>query len=334
MGIRAVDWDQPMKAIRVNENGGPEVLRYEETPEPAIGPAQALVEIEVAGVNYIDTYHRYGYYPVPVPFTPGVEGAGTVLEVGAQVEGIRAGDRVSYAMILGSYAQRAAVDASKLIVLPDEMETSVAATLMVQGLTAHYLAHGSYPLGEGDTALVHAAAGGVGLLLVQIAKLLGASVIGTVSTEAKAELARQAGADHVILYTEQDFQVEVERLTGGAGVHVVYDSVAKTTFERSLNCLRPRGYLVLFGQSSGPVDTFDPQVLNQKGSLFLTRPSLNHYALTREELMSRADDLFAWYAEGDLKVRIGSTYPLAEAEAAHRALEGRKTTGKVLLLTS
>lgn len=323
-----------MKAIRVNENGGPEVLRYEETPEPQIGPAQALVELEVAGINYIDTYHRYGLYPVPVPFTPGVEGAGTVLEVGSQVEGVRPGDRVSYAMTLGSYAQRAAVDASKLVLLPDEMDASVAATLMVQGLTAHYLAHGSYPLGQGDTALVHAAAGGVGLLLVQIAKRLGASVIGTVSTEAKAELAREAGADHVILYTEQDFQVEVERLTGGTGVNVVYDSVAKTTFERSLNCLRPRGYLVLFGQSSGPIGPFDPQILNQKGSLFLTRPSLNHYALTREELMGRADDLFRWYAEGGLKVRIGSTYPLAEAEAAHRALEGRKTTGKVLLLTS
>ncbi len=323
-----------MKAIRVNENGGPEVLRYEETPEPQIGPAQALVEIEVAGVNYIDTYHRYGLYPAPVPFTPGVEGAGTVLEVGSRVDGVRAGDRVAYAMTLGSYAQRAAVDASKLVLLPDDMDASVAATLMVQGLTAHYLAHGSFPLSEGDTALVHAAAGGVGLLLVQIAKRLGASVIGTVSTEAKAELAREAGADHVILYTEQDFQIEVERLTGGAGVNVVYDSVAKTTFERSLNCLRPRGYLVLFGQSSGPIGPFDPQILNQKGSLFLTRPSLNHYALTREELMGRADDLFQWYAGGELKVRIGSTYPLAEAEAAHRALEGRKTTGKVLLLTS
>ena len=323
-----------MKAIRVHEIGGAEVLQYEEIPEPKIAPNQALVDIQAAGVNYIDTYHRSGLYPVQLPFTPGVEGAGIVQSVGSQVQEVQVGDRVAYGMTLGSYAERAAVDASKLIVLPQDMDFGTAAALMVQGLTAHYLAKGTYPLGEKDTALVHAAAGGVGLLVVQIAKLLGARVIGTVSTQAKAQLARKAGADHVILYRDLDFQVEVDRLTEGVGVNVVYDSVARTTFLKSLDCLRPRGYLVLFGQSSGPVETFDPQLLNQKGSLFLTRPTLNDYVLTRDELLFRAEDLMDWYSNGDLTVCVNHTYTLSEAQCAHEALEGRKTTGKVLLLPS
>ncbi len=321
-----------MKAIRVHEFGGPEVLRYEEVPLPEPGPGQARVKIEAAGVNFIDTYHRKGLYPLQLPFTPGVEGAGVVDAVGPDAEDVKPGDRVAYPLQIGSYAEYALVDAWKLVPVPEGVEPGQAATLMVQGLTAHYLTHSTYPLKPGDTALVHAAAGGVGQLLVQIAKRLGARVIGTVSTEEKARLAREAGADEVIIYAQADFEAEVKRLTDGRGVDVVYDGVGQATFEKGLNCLRPRGYMVLFGQASGPVPPLDPQVLNAKGSLFLTRPSLGHYAASRDELRQRADDLFTWAAAGELKVRIDRTFPLVEAAEAHRYLEGRHTKGKVLLI--
>lgn len=321
-----------MKAIRVREVGGPDVLSYEDCPVPTPGPGQVLIHSEAIGVNYIDTYHREGLYPAPLPFTPGVEAAGRVEAVGSEVDNVQIGDRVAYCLTLGSYAEKSVVDSSKLVSIPDAMDLRTAAALLVQGLTAHYLAHGSYPLHPGTSALVHASAGGVGLLLVQIAKRLGARVIGTVSTEAKAELARGAGADEVILYTETDFEAEVQRLTDEQGVEVVYDSVGRDTFEKSLGCLKPRGYLVLYGQSSGPVTSFDPQVLNQNGSLFLTRPTLADYSLTREELSQRAEDIFTWHAAGDLDVRIGHTFRLTEATRAHEELQGRRTTGKVLLI--
>ncbi|MDR7433619.1 MAG: quinone oxidoreductase [Armatimonadota bacterium] len=320
-----------MKAIRVHSHGGPEVLRYEEIPQPAPGKGEALVRILAAGVNYIDTYHRRGLYQVPLPFTPGVEAAGVVEDVGPEVSEVQVGDRVAYTGPLGAYAEYAVVPASRLVKLPEGIDFSTAAAVLLQGMTAHYLTHSTYPLKPGDTALVHAAAGGVGLLLVQVAKMRGARVIGTVSTEEKAALAKEAGADEVILYTKQDFEAEVKRLTDGRGVHVVYESVGKDTFEKSLNCLLPRGYLVLFGQSSGPVPPFDPQILNQKGSLFLTRPTLQHYVATREELLQRAGDVLGWVASGKLKVRIDSTFPLGEAAEAHRRLESRQSAGKILL---
>ena len=321
-----------MKAVRVYQPGGPEVLRYEEVATPDPGQGEALVEIEVAGVNFIDTYHREGLYKLDLPFTAGVEAAGTVRSVGAGVGEVKPGDRVAYALSVGSYAEAAVVPSWKLVPLPSEVDFQAGAAAMVQGMTAHYLAHGSYPLRAGQTALVHAAAGGVGLLLVQIAKMRGARVIGTVSSQVKAELVRQAGADATIIYTDTDFQEEVKRRTGGKGVEVVYDSVGKTTLEKSLDCLSPRGYLVLFGQSSGPALPLDPQVLNDKGSLFLTRPSLAHYASTRQELLSRANDVLGWISSGKLKIRIGETFSLAEAARAHQALQGRQTTGKVLLI--
>ncbi len=321
-----------MKAIRVAGFGGPEVMALEECPDPAPGKGEALVRIEAAGVNFIDIYQRMGAYKVPLPFTPGNEGAGVVVKTGPGVTEVAAGDRVAYAMALGSYAAQAVVPAWKLVKLPKAVDAKTAAALMLQGMTAHYLAGATYPLKAGDTCLVHAAAGGVGLLLVQIAKRRGARVIGTVSTAAKAKLARDAGADEVILYTERDFEAETRKLTGGKGVQVAYDSVGKTTFEKSLSCLAPRGYLVLYGQSSGAVAPFDPQVLSAKGGLFLTRPSLAHYTATREELLGRANDLFDWTARGELKVRIGAEFPLAQAPEAHRQLEGRQTTGKVLLI--
>ncbi|MDR5694494.1 MAG: quinone oxidoreductase [Armatimonadota bacterium] len=320
-----------MKAIRVHSHGGPEVLRYEEVPQPAPGKGEALVRIMAAGVNYIDTYHRRGLYQVPLPFTPGVEAAGVVEDVGPEVSEVQVGDRVAYTGPLGAYAEYAVVPASRLVKLPEGIDFSTAAAVLLQGMTAHYLTHSTYPLKPGDIALVHAAAGGVGLLLVQVAKMRGARVIGTVSTEEKAALAKEAGADEVILYTKQDFEAEVKRLTDGRGVHVVYESVGKDTFEKSLNCLLPRGYLVLFGQSSGPVPPFDPQILNQKGSLFLTRPTLQHYVATREELLQRAGDVLGWVASGKLKVRIDSTFPLGEAAEAHRRLESRQSAGKILL---
>jgi NADPH2:quinone reductase len=321
-----------MKAIRVHTIGGPEVLQFEdvEVPQPRAG--EVRVKIHAAGVNYIDTYQRSGLYHVPLPFTPGQEAAGVVDAVGAGVTEFKPGDRVVYASALGAYAEYAVVSAERVVAVPDAMDTQHAAAVMLQGMTAHYLACDTFPLKPGDTALIHAAAGGVGLLLTQIAKLRGARVIGTVSTEDKAALAKQMGADEVILYTQTDFETAVKQLTDGKGVDVVYDSVGKTTFDKSLNCLRPRGYLVLFGQSSGPVPPFDPQVLNAKGSLFLTRPTLGHYTRTREELLRRANDLFAWMRAGKLHVRIDCTFPLAEAAQAHRTLQSRTTKGKILLI--
>jgi NADPH2:quinone reductase len=321
-----------MKAIRVHATGGPDVLRYEDVAQPAPGPGQALVKVEAAGVNFIDIYQRRGLYPVPLPFTPGQEAAGTVAAVGPGVADVKPGDRVAYTGVLGAYAEYAVVPAERLVVLPEGMDARQGAAAMLQGMTAHYLACTTYPLKPGDACLVHAAAGGVGLLLCQVAKRRGARVIGTVSTREKAALAREAGADEVILYTEQDFEAEVKRLTRGAGVNVVYDSVGQTTFAKSLNCLAPRGMLVLFGQSSGPVGPFDPQLLGQKGSLFLTRPSLAHYVATRAELLARAQEVLGWIRAGTLKLRIGREFPLAQAAAAHRALEGRETAGKVLLI--
>ncbi len=321
-----------MKAIRVHECGGPEALRYEEIPQPEPGPGEARVRIEAAGLNFIDIYHRTGQYPVPTPFTPGVEGAGVVDAIGPGVSEVKPGDRVAYAMQRGSYAEYAVVPARLLVPIPAGISTQQAAAVMLQGMTAHYLAFSTYPLRAGDTALIHAAAGGVGLLLVQLAKRCRARVIGTVSTEEKAHLAQEAGADEVIRYTEVDFEEEVKRLTAGRGVDVVYDSVGKTTFDKSLNCLRPRGYLVLYGQASGAVPPIDPQILNAKGSLFLTRPSLGHYIADRTELLQRAGDLFRWMQSGELQVRIDRTWPLAEAAEAHRYMEARQTKGKVLLI--
>ena len=321
-----------MKAIRIHTFGGPEVLSYEEVALAEPGAGQARVKIEAIGVNYTDTYQRSGLYPVQLPITLGQEAAGVVEAVGPGVTDVQVGERVAYAGQLGAYAEAAIVAASALVPIPDGVETRTAAAVMLQGMTAHYLAMSTYPLKKGETALVHAAAGGVGLLLVQIAKRQGARVIGTVSTEEKARLAREAGADEIIFYTQTDFAQETRRLTNGTGVHVVYDSVGKTTFEGSLDSLRLRGYLVLFGQSSGPVPPFDPQVLNRKGSLFLTRPSLVHYIATREELLWRSGDLFRWIKDGELKVRIDRTFPLSAAAEAHRYMEGRQTRGKVLLI--
>ncbi|HXG53308.1 MAG TPA: quinone oxidoreductase [candidate division Zixibacteria bacterium] len=321
-----------MKAVRIHRYGGPEVLQYEEIPIPEPKAGEARVRVEAAGLNFIDIYHRIGLYPLKTPFTLGMEAAGVVDAVGDGVTEVKPGDRVAYAMTPGAYAEYAIVPAWKLVPVPGDIESRVAAGLMLQGMTAHYLAHSTYPLKRGEIALVHAAAGGVGLLLVQVAKQLGARVIGTVSTEAKAQLAREAGADRVVIYENEDFVAAVKAETGGQGAHVVYDSVGKSTFEKSLECLRPRGYLVLFGQSSGPVAPFDPSILAAKGSLFLTRPSLNHYTLDREELLRRAGDLFSWVSSGRLKLRIERTFPLAEAAEAHRRLEARRTAGKVLLL--
>jgi NADPH2:quinone reductase len=321
-----------MKAVRVHKYGDPEVLTLEEIPVPEPRAGEARVQIEAIGLNYIDIYQRTGLYPIPTPFTLGTEGAGVVDAVGPDVTEVKKGDRVGYVSIPGAYAEYAVVPAGRLVPIPANIDARSAAALMLQGMTAHYLTHSTYPLKKGDTALIHAAAGGVGLLLIQIAKRLGATVIGTVSTEAKAKLAKDAGADHVILYTQTDFLAEVKKLTDGRGLDVVYDSVGKTTFDKSLDCLRPRGYLVLFGQSSGPVPPFDPGKLAGKGSLFLTRPSLPHYTLERTELLERANDIFNWTAVGKLQLRIEKTYPMTEAAEAHRQLEGRKTTGKLILL--
>jgi NADPH2:quinone reductase len=320
-----------MKAVRVHKHGGPEVLTVEEIPLPEPKAGEARVKIEAIGLNFIDIYQRTGLYPLTTPFTLGMEAAGVVDAVGDAVTEVKKGDRVAYAMIPGAYAEYAVVPAARLAPVPADLDAKSAAALMLQGMTAHYLTHSTYPLKPGETALIHAAAGGVGLLLVQVAKMRGAKVIGTVSSEAKAELARQAGADQVIVYTGKDFLAEVRRLTGGQGVQVVYDSVGATTFEKSLDCLCPRGYLVLFGQSSGPVPPLEPAKLAAKGSLYLTRPSLNHYTLTRDELLQRAGDVFNWTAAGKLKLRIDQAFPLSEAAEAQRQMEGRRTTGKVLL---
>jgi NADPH2:quinone reductase len=323
-----------MKAIQVKRCGSPEALEVVELPKPTPGPKQALVKIEASGINFIDVYFRTGLYKADLPFTPGSEGAGIVEAVGPEVTEVAVGDRVAYAMARGSYAEYAIVPAWQLVKVPDGVDLKVAAAAMLQGMTAHYLTHSTYPLKKGDTALLHAAAGGTGLLIAQMAKMLGARVIGTVSTDAKAALAREAGADEIILYTRQDFETEVKRLTAGRGVDVVYDSVGHTTFLKGLNCLRLRGMMALFGQSSGTVEPLDPGLLAAKGSLFLTRPSLAHYAATREELLWRAGDVLGWVKSGSLKIRIEKTYRLAEAPQAHRDLEGRKTSGKLLLLPS
>lgn len=321
-----------MKAIRVHAHGGPEVMRYEDIPEPVAKEGEAVVKIEAAGVNFIDLYFRTGAYKTSLPFTPGQEASGTVLSVGQGVQDVKVGDRVAYAASLGAYAERAAVPVQRLILMPPGLQARQGAAAMLQGMTAHYLATATYPLKAGDACLIHAAAGGVGLLLCQVAKMRGAHVFGTVSTDEKAKLARDAGADETILYSHQDFEAEVKRLTGGKGVQVVYDSVGEATFAKSLGCLALRGVLVLFGQSSGAVKSFDPQVLNQKGSLFLTRPSLVHYTATRAELLQRSSEVLGWIAQGKLKLRIGAEFPLRDAAEAHRALEGRKTTGKLLLV--
>jgi NADPH2:quinone reductase len=321
-----------MKTVRVHQYGGPEVLTYEDIPVPEPKAGEARVKIEASGVNYIDIYQRTALYPLKTPFILGTEGAGIVDAVGPDVAEVKKGDRVAYAMIPGSYAEYAVVPAARLVPVPSNIDARAAAALMLQGMTAHYLAYSTYPLKQGDTALIHAAAGGVGLLLIQIAKQRGATVIGTVSTEAKASLAKEAGADHLTLYTQSDFLAEVKKFTGGRGVDVVYDSVGQTTFDKSLDCLKPRGYMVLFGQSSGPVSPFDPAKLAAKGSLFLTRPSLVHYTLSRAELLDRANAVFNWTASGKLKLRIEKALPLTEAAEAHRQLGGRKTTGKVILL--
>lgn len=320
-----------MKAIRVARAGGPEVLRLEDVPRPEPGPGQLLIRVEAAGVNFIDVYQRKGLYQAPLPFTPGREAAGVVEAVGAGVATARPGDRVVSETAVGAYAELAIVAADRAVSLPAGVDSRLAAAVMLQGLTAHYLTYGTYPLASGDTCLVHAAAGGVGLLLCQMAARIGARVIGTVSSEAKALLAQEAGATDVILYTETDFVEETRRITGGAGVQVVYDSVGRTTFLRGFDCLAPRGMMVLYGQSSGPVEPLDPQLLNQKGSLYLTRPSVAHYVAGRSELLERAETVLGWVRDGLLRVRIDRELPLSAAAEAHAELEGRRTTGKVLL---
>jgi NADPH2:quinone reductase len=321
-----------MHAVRVHQFGGLEVLSYDELSTRDPGPGEARVKIAAVGVNFIDIYHRKGLYRGNLPLTLGQEAAGTVDALGEGMTSLEVGDQVAYASVQGSYAEYAIVPAAKLVKLPDGVTFEQAAAVMLQGMTAHYLACSTYPLQPGDTALIHAAAGGVGRLLVQIAKRRGARVLATVSTDEKAQLARSAGADEIIMYTQEDFAAAARRLTGDKGVDVVYDSVGVTTFDQSLSCLRPRGYMVLYGQSSGPVPPLDPQTLNAKGSLFLTRPTLANYTATREELMQRAGDLFNWIAAGALDVRIDVTFPLAEAAAAHHYLEDRQTKGKVLLI--
>jgi NADPH:quinone reductase len=320
-----------MKAIQVKQPGGPEKLELADLPVPRPAANQALVRIAASGVNFIDIYFRTGLYKADFPMTPGQEAAGTVEAVGSEVTEVAPGDRVAYCMARGSYAEYAAVPAAQLVKIPDHVDFTTAAAAMLQGMTAHYLTHSTFPLKSGDTCLVHAAAGGAGGLIAQMAKMLGARVFGTVSTEEKARVARENGCDEAILYTQQDFAAEVKRLTAGRGVDVVYDSVARTTFEQSLNSLRPRGLLALFGQSSGPIPPFDPSILNAKGSLFLTRPGLPHHLLTRDELLWRAGDVLGWIAAGKLRLRIGATYPLASAAQAHRDLESRGTTGKLVL---
>jgi NADPH:quinone reductase len=322
-----------VKAIRVNEHGGPEVLSYEDGPAQEPGPGEARVRLAAAGVNFIDIYQRKGRYPKELPFTLGLEGAGEVEAVGEGVEELSAGDYVAFASVPGAYAEYVVAPVDKLVPFNATLvEARLAAAAMLQGMTAHYLTHSTFPLQEGQTALLHAAAGGVGLLLCQMAKMRGATVIGTTGSEEKARLAQDAGADEVIVYTEQDFVEETRRITGGEGVHVVYDGVGQATFEGGLDSLRPRGYMVLFGASSGPVPPLDIQILNQKGGLFVTRPSLAHYTATREELMWRAESILSWVGNNSLDVRIGGTYSLSEAAQAHRDLEGRKTTGKLILI--
>jgi NADPH2:quinone reductase len=321
-----------MKAIQVKQPGGPEAMILADLPVPEPKANEAVVKLSASGVNFIDVYYREGRYKASLPLVLGQEGAGIVTAVGSEVKSVKPGDRVAWSGQLGAYAEYAAVPANQLVSIPADVSDHQAASAMLQGMTAHYLSHDTYPLKRDEIALVHAAAGGVGLLLVQMAHNIGAHVIATVSTDAKAKLAREAGADRIILYTQQDFEAETKRLTDGKGVHVVYDSVGKTTFEKGLNILRPRGMMVLFGGSSGAVPPFDPIGLSQKGSLYLTRPTLAHYTASRQELVARSEAVFAMIAAGRLKLRIEHTYPLAEAQRAHRDLEGRKTTGKLLLI--
>lgn len=321
-----------MKSVRVHEFGGRDALKVDDVPVPEPGDDEARVKVEVTGVNFLDIYQRMGRWQGAMPFTLGQEAAGVVDAVGPNVTGVKVGDRVAYASVQGSYAEFAIVPAWKLVSIPSGVESQQAVAAMVQGITAHYLTHGTYPLKEGDTVLVHAAGGGTGALLVQVAKLRGARVIGTVSNEEKAGIARAAGADEVILYTQTDFESEVKRLTGNKGVDVVYDSVGKDTFEKSLNCLRTRGCMVLFGAASGPVPAIDPMVLLAKGSIYLTRPFIGHYMADRDELLQRVNDIFNWIANGNLRIHIDRTFPLAEVAEAHRYLEERRSKGKVLLI--
>jgi NADPH2:quinone reductase len=321
-----------VQSVRVHSPGGPEVLRIEDLPLPSPGAGQVLIRVEAAGVNFIDVYHRTGLYPRDLPFTVGVEAAGTVTAVGSGVSTVQVGDRVAACDVIGAYAEYALVAADRLVPLSDRVTPRTAAAVLLQGITAQYLVTSAFPLGRGATCLVHAAAGGLGLLLCQMAKRRGARVLGTVSTEAKARLAREAGADEVILYTQTDFQQEVKRITGGAGVQVVYDSVGRTTFMKGLDCLARRGTMVLLGQSSGPVELFDLGLLARKGSLYVTRTSFGHFVATRAELLERAAEVLDGVADGSLAVRIGREFPLSEAQAAHRELEGRRSTGKVLLI--
>jgi NADPH:quinone reductase len=317
-----------MKAVYVEQTGGVENLKYADMPKPSPGPGQALVKIVASGVNYIDVYFRKGVYPAPPPIVLGSEGAGTVEAVGPDVTTVAAGDRVAYAMARGSYAEYAVVPAWQLVKIPPSIDFQTAAAAMLQGMTAHYLTHSTYPLKPGDSCLIHAAAGGTGQLIVQMAKMLGAHVIGTVGDEEKAKQAKDCGADEVIIYTQEDFTAKAK------GMHVVYDSVGQSTFMKSLDCLRPRGMMVSFGNASGPVADFAPLLLSQKGSLYLTRPSLAQYSATAEELDWRAHDVLNWIGQGKLKLHIHKVYPLADAAEAHRDLEGRKTTGKLLLRVS
>ena len=321
-----------MKAIQVSKTGGPEALTFTDVPAPKPKPNEVVVKIAASGINYIDVYFREGRYPTALPFVDGQEASGVVSEVGGEVKTFKPGDRVAYTGIMGGYAEYAAVPADRLVRVPAGITDQQAAAAMLQGMTAHYLVYDTYPLKKGETALIHAAAGGVGLLLVQMAKEIGARVIATVGTEDKAKLAREAGADDVILYAQQDFEAETKRLTDGKGVHVVYDGVGKTTFDKDLNLLRPRGFLVLFGASSGAVPPFDLVKLSQKGSLYITRPTLANYITTHEDLQQRATAVLNMIAAGKLKLRIGHTYPLRDAAQAHRDLEARKTTGKLLLI--
>jgi len=321
-----------MKIIQVAKYGGPEELKLVDAPVPKPGPGEALVKIAATGVNFIDVYFRIGLYKADPPFTPGNEASGTVEAAGPDVTEVAPGDRVAYAMHRGSYAEYTIVPARQLVKLPEAVDFNTAAAAMLQGMTAHYLTHSTWPLKSGDKCLIHAAAGRTGRLLVQMAKMRGATVYGTAGTEEKAALAKEAGADETIVYTKQDFVAEVKRFTGGQGVDVVYDSVGQSTFLKGLDVIRPRGLMALFGQSSGAVEPFNPSILNQKGSLFLTRPSLATHCLTREELLWRAGDVLNWIASGKLKLRIDRTYMLGDAAQAHRDLEGRKTAGKLLLI--
>jgi len=322
-----------MHAVRIHEYGATEVLNYEKVDTPIPSSGEVLIKTEAIGVNYIDIYHRTGSYAGDLPFIPGMEAAGVVESIGPEVTGFKIGDPVAYAMCMGSYAEYVAVPQWKVVVLPKNVGSQVGAAVMLQGMTAHYLTVNTYALGSEDTALVHAAAGGVGLLLVQMANKRGARVIGTVSTNEKAMTVMDAGADEVIIYTENDFEDAVMKLTGAIGVDVVYDSVGKSTFEKSLNCLKPRGYMVLFGQSSGRVPPIDPQVLNEKGSIFITRPTLGDYAQDRDEMLNRATDIFDWMANGELDVSIDRVFPLEKASEAHEYLESRRSSGKILLTT-